>query len=191
MTLACVRRPTCEARPAARKASDITYTPPWKYRTTWRSSIPSTVISAVGTPPSAFAVTVTSTGSGCADIASRSSRRCSLTSLPRGKADCRRTASRVSRCSVLMEVLLFRSVGFALGPLAQCQSGGGAVLGRGLAAAVSDAAEVSVDAANVVALFVECGSDRGLARSPEDRGAGSSSRCCHGVLLRLRDYSSN
>jgi hypothetical protein len=23
-------RPTCEARPAARKASDITYTPPWK-----------------------------------------------------------------------------------------------------------------------------------------------------------------
>jgi hypothetical protein len=41
-----VGRPTCEARPAARKASDITYTPPWKYRTTWRGSIPSTVISA-------------------------------------------------------------------------------------------------------------------------------------------------
>src|SRR2546426_2770610 len=105
MTLACVRRPTCEARPAARKASDITYTPPWKYRTTWRGSIPSTVISAVRTPPSALAVTVTSTGSGCADIASRSSRRCSVTSLPTGKADCRRIASRVSRCSVLTEDL--------------------------------------------------------------------------------------
>src|SRR5260370_32653025 len=31
MTLAPVRRPTCEARPAAWKASPITYTPPWKY----------------------------------------------------------------------------------------------------------------------------------------------------------------
>src|SRR6266576_6421097 len=103
MTLACVRRPTCEARPAARKASPITYTPPWKYRTTWPGSIPSTVISAVGTPPSAAAVTVTSAGSGCAESSSRSSRRCSLTSLPAGKADCRKIASIVSRCCVLME----------------------------------------------------------------------------------------
>jgi hypothetical protein len=51
--------------------------------------------------------------------------------------------------------------------------GAGAVLGgeeRGLAAAVSDPVEVSVHAANVVALFIECGSDRllgRLARSPE------------------------
>src|SRR6266508_2031674 len=105
MTLAWVRRPTCEARSAAWKASPITYTPPWKYRTTWRGSIPSMVISAVGTPPSAAAVTVTSAGSGCADSNSRSSRRCSLTSLPTGKADCRRTASRFSRCSVLTEDL--------------------------------------------------------------------------------------
>src|SRR5215204_5430510 len=105
MTLACVRRPTCEATSAASAASPITYTPPWKYRTTWRGSIPSTVISAVGTPPSSAAVTVTSGGSGCADSSSRSSRRCSLTSLPGGKADCRRIASRVSRCSVLTEDL--------------------------------------------------------------------------------------
>src|SRR5450631_3088034 len=63
------------------------------------------VISAVGTPPSAAAVTVTSAGSGCADVNSRSSRRCSLTSVPAGKADCRRTASRFSRCSVLTEDL--------------------------------------------------------------------------------------
>src|SRR3954471_3185556 len=112
MALACVRRPTCEARSAAREASPMTYTPAWKYRTTWRGSIPSTVISAVGTPPSAAAVTVTSAGSGCADSNSRSSRRCSLTSLPAGKADCRRIASRVSRCSVLMEDL--PSVGLAL-----------------------------------------------------------------------------
>src|SRR4051794_36467675 len=109
MTLACVRRPTCEARSAAREASPMTYTPAWKYRTTWRGSIPSTVISAVGTPPSAAAVTVTSAGSGCADSNSRSSRRCSLTSLPTGKADCRRIASRVSRCSVLTEDLPSRS----------------------------------------------------------------------------------
>src|SRR3954466_3954134 len=111
MTLACVRRPTCEARSAARKASPITYTPPWKYRTTWRGSMPSTVISAVGTPPSAAAVTVTSAGSGCADSNSRSSRRCSLTSLPTGKAECRRIASSVSRCSVLTEDLPFGWVG--------------------------------------------------------------------------------
>src|SRR5450631_3653487 len=63
------------------------------------------VISAVGTPPSAVTVTVTSAGSGCADVNSRSSRRCSLTSVPTGKADCRRTASRFSRCSVLTEDL--------------------------------------------------------------------------------------
>src|SRR5258708_2537794 len=105
MTLARVRRPTCEARPAALKASPITYTPPWKYRTTWRGAIPSMVISAVGTPPSAAAVTVTSAGSGCADAYSRVSRRSSLTSLSNGKADCRRIASRFSRCSVLTEDL--------------------------------------------------------------------------------------
>src|SRR5712671_1733803 len=105
MTLACVRRPICEARSAARKASPITYTPPWKYRTTWRGSIPSTVTSAVGTSPSAAAVTVTSAGSGCADSNSFSSCRCSLTSLSAGKADCRRIASRVLRCSVLTEYL--------------------------------------------------------------------------------------
>src|SRR3954451_19958753 len=104
MTLAPVRRPAAEARPADWKASPITYTPPWKYRTTWRGSIPSTVISAVATPPSAAAVTVTSAGSGCADNSSLSSRRCSSTVLPTGKADCRRIASRVSRCSVLMRV---------------------------------------------------------------------------------------
>src|SRR5215204_1414371 len=105
MTLACVRRPTCEARSAARAASPITYTPAWKYRTTWRGSIPSTVISAVGTPPSAASVTVTSAGSGCADSNSRSARRCSLTSLPTGYADCRRIAARFSRCSVLTDDL--------------------------------------------------------------------------------------
>src|SRR4029079_19642810 len=105
MTLACVRRPTCEARSASRKASDITYTPPWKYRTTWRGSIPSTVISAVGTPPSSAAVTVTSAGRGCAESNSFSSCRCSLPSPSAGKADCRRIASRVSRCSVLTDDL--------------------------------------------------------------------------------------
>ncbi len=107
MTLARVRRPTCEARSAARKASPSTYTPLWKYRTTRRSSIPPMVISAVGTAPSAAAVTVTSAGSGCADDNSRSSRRCSPTSLPTEKADCRGTASRFSRCSVLTEDLPF------------------------------------------------------------------------------------
>src|SRR2546427_1946397 len=106
MTRARVRRPTCAARPAAWKASPRTYTPPWKYRTTWRGSTPSTVISAAGTPPSVVAVTVTSAGSGCAGINSRSSRRCSLTSMPTGKADCRRIASRFSRCSALIEDLL-------------------------------------------------------------------------------------
>src|SRR5579863_4808314 len=106
MTVARVRRPICEARPAAETASPRTYTPPWKYRTTWRGSIPSIVISAVGTPPSAAAVTVTPAGSGWAEVSSRSSRRSSLTSRSAGKADCRRIASRFSRCSVLTEGLL-------------------------------------------------------------------------------------
>src|SRR5579862_3409767 len=105
MTLARVRRLTWAARPAAWKASPSTYTPPWKYRTTWRGSIPSTVISAVGTPPSAAAVTVTSAGSGCADVNSLSRRLSSPTSRSAGKADCRRIASRFSRCSVLTEDL--------------------------------------------------------------------------------------
>src|SRR5215813_9052217 len=51
MTLAPARRPTCEARPAAWTASPSTYTPPWKYKTTRRASIPSMVISAVGLDP--------------------------------------------------------------------------------------------------------------------------------------------
>src|SRR3954465_3045483 len=75
--------------------------------------MPSTVISAVGTPPSAAVVTITSSGSGCADVNSRSSRRCSFTSLSTGKAACRRIASRVSRCSVLTEDL--QSVGLGSG----------------------------------------------------------------------------
>src|SRR6185437_3204764 len=105
MTLAPACRPTCEARPAAWEASPSTYTPPWKYRTTWRDPTPSMVISAVGTAPSAAAVTVTPAGSGCADVSSLSSRRCSLISMSLGKADCRRAASRFSRCSVLTEDL--------------------------------------------------------------------------------------
>jgi hypothetical protein len=55
---------------------------------------------------------VTSAGSGCADVNSRRSRRCSVTSLSAGKADCRRIASRFSRCSVLTEDL--PSAGFSL-----------------------------------------------------------------------------
>src|ERR1700734_4084357 len=70
----------------------------------------------MGTPPSAAVVTVTSAGSGCADSSSRSSRRCSLTSLPAGKADCRRMASRVSRCSVLTEDLPSVEAGLATPP---------------------------------------------------------------------------
>src|SRR3954470_5684822 len=116
MTLARVRRPSCEARPAAWKASPSTYTPPWKYRTTWRGSVPATVISATGTAPSVAAVTVTSAGSGTADVSSRSSRRCSPTSLSAGNADCRRTASRVSRCSVLTEHLPFGGIDSAAAP---------------------------------------------------------------------------
>jgi len=42
---------------------------------------------------------------GCAEINSRSSRGCSLTSLSAGKADCRRIASQFSGCSVLTEDL--------------------------------------------------------------------------------------
>src|SRR3954469_2492014 len=105
MTLASVRRPTCEASSAARKASPITYTPPWKYRTTWRGSTPSTVISAVGTPPSAAVVTVISAGSGCAETNSRNRRRCSSTPASAGKLPCRRIASRSARCSVLTDDL--------------------------------------------------------------------------------------
>src|SRR6516164_6223692 len=105
MTLAPVRPATWAARPAAWAASPRTYTPPWKYNTTWRGSVPSSVISAAGTPPSAAAVTVTSAGSGCAAASSASCRRCSLTLLPAGKADCRRIASRFSACSVLTEDL--------------------------------------------------------------------------------------
>src|ERR1700687_3798188 len=56
-----------------------------EYRTTWRRSISSTVISSVGTPPDSAAVTVTSVGSGCADSNSRSSSRCSSTVLSAGK----------------------------------------------------------------------------------------------------------
>src|SRR5260221_14589008 len=116
MTLRPARRSTCDARPAAWKPSPITYPPPWKYRTTWRGSTPSMVIWAVGTPPSAAAVTVTSAGSGCADAYSRVSRRSSLTSLSNGKADCRRIASRFSRCSVLTEDLPSVGVGWAALP---------------------------------------------------------------------------
>jgi hypothetical protein len=95
--------PICEARPAAWKASPITYTPPWKYRTTWRGSIPSTVISAVGTPPGAAAVTVTAAGRRT-DAGSRRGSlpvRCSRTislrpgwlgSAPRRARACRTTA---------------------------------------------------------------------------------------------------
>ena len=69
--------------------------------------MPSTVICAVGTAPSAAAVTVTPAGSGCAAISSRSSRRCSPTPLPAGKADCRKIASRFCACSVLTGHLPF------------------------------------------------------------------------------------
>src|SRR6516164_5543488 len=74
------------------------------------------VISAVGTPPSAAAVTVTPAGSGCADVSSASSRRSSLTSASAGKADCRRIVSRFSACSVLMEDLPSARVGWAALP---------------------------------------------------------------------------
>ena len=62
------------------------------------------VISAVGTPPSAAAVTVTLAGSGCAETplgAGAVARDITVD----GKADCRRMASRVSSCSVLTEDL--------------------------------------------------------------------------------------
>src|SRR5712691_4731656 len=159
MTLARVRRPTCEARSAAWKASPSTYTPPWKYRTTWRGSSPSIVISAVGTPPSAAAVTVTSAGSGCADVNSRSSRRCSLTSLPTGKADCRRTASRFSRCSVLTEDL--PSVGLVW-QRSGCSS-------WPLESDEVDAGERMVDLLNRAACCQVAEIDRGEARVLEQR----------------------
>src|SRR5258707_74882 len=66
---------------------------------------PSTVISAVGTPPSAAAVTVTPAGGGCAAAHSPATRRSPLTPLSNGIADCRKIASRFSRCSVLTEDL--------------------------------------------------------------------------------------
>src|SRR3954452_10905096 len=113
MTLARVRRPICEASLAARKASPSTYTPPWKYRTVLRDSTPSTVISAVGTPPSVAAVTVTLPGSGCAESNALSCRRCSLTSALAGKAPCRRIVSRFSFCSVLTEDLSTLQLEFA------------------------------------------------------------------------------
>src|SRR6516162_11699536 len=116
MTVALVRRPTWAARPAAWKASPRTYTPPWKYRTTWSGSVPSMVISAAGTPPRAAGVTVTPAGSGCAAVSSASCRRCSLTLLSAGKADCRRIASRFSACSVLTEDLPSAGVGWAALP---------------------------------------------------------------------------
>src|SRR5580704_4955076 len=43
--------PIWAARLAAWAASPRTYTPPWKYKMTWRGSTPPAVISAVGTPP--------------------------------------------------------------------------------------------------------------------------------------------
>jgi hypothetical protein len=92
-----------DASSAAWTASPRTYTPPWKYRTVWRGSVPLMVIWAVGTPPRSARVTVMSLGSGCAEISSLSSRRCSLMPVPGGKADCRRIASRFSACSVLTE----------------------------------------------------------------------------------------
>src|SRR6266576_6395280 len=113
MTLARVRRPTCEASSAERKASPRTYTPPWKYRTVLRGSTPSTVISAVGTPPNVAAVTVTSAGSGCAESNALSCRRCSSTSALAGKVPCRRIASRFSFCSVLTEDLSTLRLEFA------------------------------------------------------------------------------
>src|SRR3954453_6113239 len=134
MTLARVRRPTCDARPAAWKASPSTYTPPWKYRTTWRGSVPATVISATGTVPSAAAVTITSAGSGTADVSPWSRRRCSLTSLSAGNADCRRTASRFSRCSVLTEDRNYSARGrdpdVSAGEFGEDVEGPAAVLGR-------------------------------------------------------------
>jgi len=70
-----------------------------------RGSIPSTVISAVGTPPNVAAVTVTSAGSGCAESNALSCRRCSSTSALAGKVPCRRIASRFSFCAVLTQDL--------------------------------------------------------------------------------------
>jgi hypothetical protein len=104
MTLARVRRPTWEVRSAAWEAPPSTFAPPWKYRTTWRGSTRST--GDLGNRDAAqygCGHGGTSAGSGCADANSRSSRRCSLTSMSAGKADCRRIALRFSRCLVLTE----------------------------------------------------------------------------------------
>src|SRR4029450_12607821 len=70
-------------------------------RQVYGSWMASTVISAVGTPPSTAGVTVTSAGSGCADSNSRSCRRCSLTSLSAGKGEFRRGAHGGSRLCAL------------------------------------------------------------------------------------------
>jgi hypothetical protein len=59
---------------------------------------------------------VISAGSGCADAYSAVSRRSSLTSLSNGKADCRKIASMVSRCSVLTEDLPPGEGGFRSAP---------------------------------------------------------------------------
>ena len=61
--------------------------------------------STVRNGPGATSAEMPVSGSGCADVSSLSSRRCSLTSMSAGKADCRRIASRFSRCSVLTEDL--------------------------------------------------------------------------------------
>ena len=66
-------------------------------------------------------VTVTSVGSGCADVSSRSSRRRSSTPLPTGKVDCRRIASGF--------LLLGRRAANSLRVLAD--EAGGAPAGRG------------------------------------------------------------
>src|SRR6516162_4173272 len=73
-------------------------------------------VALVRRPPRTAAVTVTLAGSGCAAVSSASCRRCSLTLLSAGKADCRRIASRVSAGSVLTEDLPSAGVGWAALP---------------------------------------------------------------------------
>src|SRR6516162_2571564 len=73
-------------------------------------------VALVRRPPRTAAVTVTPAGSGCAAVSSASCRRCSLTLLSAGKADCRRIASRFSACSVLTEDLPSAGVGWAALP---------------------------------------------------------------------------
>src|SRR6266498_3969294 len=199
MTLALVRRPTCEAKSAARKASPSTYTPPWKYMTIWRGSIPSTVISAVRTPPSAASATVTSAGSGCADNNSRSRRRCSATSLSAGNAPCRRIASRFSCCSILIVPLRSRSGVHvrpvteiepdrlhhlerrALGEHVRCGEHAGVLLDHGRRCGGSDLIEVALDGCpGVLAVFHEV---RGRidARDRLPRALGD---VCHVLLMQ-------